>query len=198
MSTRLEAISFLWVSSRNFEENKWELSVEGYYKTLEGIIDLRNGAQVLFTDNVETEILSGRGWSYGVEFLLRKNIGKTTGWLAYTWSRAWREIEGISQGQAYNPRFDRPHDVTLVLNHKFSPKWSAGLTFIYTTGQAVTFPIGTYLADNQQLPLFSPFRNEDRFPDYHRMDASVTWKNSNKGKRWRGKLEFQYLQSVRP
>jgi Outer membrane receptor proteins, mostly Fe transport len=175
---------------RNFEENKWELSVEGYYKTLEGIIDLRNGAQVLFTDNVETEILSGRGWSYGVEFLLRKNIGKTTGWLAYTWSRAWREIEGISQGQAYNPRFDRPHDVTLVLNHEFSPKWSAGLTFIYTTGQAVTFPVGTYLADNQQLPLFSPFRNEDRFPDYHRMDASVTWKNSNKGKRWRGSWNF--------
>lgn len=175
---------------RNFQENKWELSVEGYYKTLDGIIDLRNGAQVLFTDNVETEILSGKGWSYGTEFLLRKNVGKTTGWLAYTWSRAWRKIEGISQGQAYNPRFDRPHDVTLVLNHEFSSKWSAGVTFVYTTGQAVTFPIGTYESDNQQLPLFSQFRNEDRFPDYHRMDASITWKNDNKGKKWRGSWNF--------
>ncbi|TFV97543.1 TonB-dependent receptor [Algoriphagus kandeliae] len=175
---------------RNFEENKWELSIEGYYKTLDGIIDLRNGAQVLFTDNVETEILSGKGWSYGTEFLLRKNMGKTTGWLVYTWSRAWRKIDGISQGQAYNPRFDRPHDVTLVLNHEFSPKWSAGLTFVYTTGQAVTFPIGTYESDNQQLPLFSPFRNQDRFPDYHRMDASITWKNDNKGKKWRGSWNF--------
>ncbi|NVJ85597.1 MAG: TonB-dependent receptor [Algoriphagus sp.] len=175
---------------RNFQENKWELSIEGYYKTLEGIIDLRNGAQVLFTDNVETELLSGRGWSYGVEFLLRKNMGKTTGWLAYTWSRAWRQIEEISLGEPYNPRFDRPHDITLVLNHEFSPKWSAGVTFVYTTGQAVTFPIGTYTSDNQQLPLFSPFRNEDRYPDYHRMDASITWKNANKGKKWRGSWNF--------
>ena len=175
---------------KNFQNNKWEFSVESYYKDLRNIIDLRNGAQVLFTDQVETEILTGKGWAYGVEFLLRKNTGKTTGWLAYTWSRTWRLIEGISENRKYNPRFDRPHDVTLVLNHEFSPSWSAGLTFVYTTGQAVTFPIGTYPVDNQQLPLFSKFRNQDRFPDYHRMDASVTWKNPNKGRKLRGSWNF--------
>ncbi|RAI85007.1 TonB-dependent receptor [Algoriphagus yeomjeoni] len=175
---------------RNFDENRWEFSVEGYYKDLRNVIDLRNGAQVLFTDNVETELLTGNGWSYGAEFLLRKNIGKTTGWLAYTYSRTWRKIAGISQGQKYNPRFDRPHDITLVLNHEFSPSWSAGLTFIYTTGQAVSFPIGVYEQDNQSVPLYSDYRNEDRFPDYHRMDASVTWKNADKGRKWKGSWNF--------
>ena len=174
----------------NFDDNRWEFSVEGYYKDFRNIIDLKNGANVLFADNVETEILSGDGWAYGLEFLLRKNVGKTTGWLAYTWSRTWRQIEGVSLGQKYNPRYDRPHDLTLVLNHEFSPAWSAGLTFVYTTGQAVSFPIGLYESDNQILSLYSEFRNEDRFPNYHRMDASISWKNPNKGKKWRGSWNF--------
>jgi hypothetical protein len=174
----------------NFDNNRWEFSVEGYYKDFRNIIDLKNGANVLFNDNVETEILTGNGWAYGAEFLLRKNIGKTTGWLAYTWSRTWRKIEGISEGRAYNPRYDRPHDVTMVLNHEFTPSWSAGLTFVYTTGQAVSFPIGTYVADNQILPLYSDLRNEDRYPNYHRMDFSVTWKNPDKGRKWRGSWNF--------
>jgi hypothetical protein len=174
----------------NFDDNRWEFSVEGYYKDMRNVIDLRNGAQVLFTDNVETELLTGDGWAYGAEFLLRKNIGKTTGWLAYTYSRTWRQIPGISLDQKYNPRFDRPHDITLVLNHEFSPSWSAGLTFIYTTGQAVSFPTGVYEVDFQSVPLYSNFRNEDRFPDYHRMDASVTWKNADKGRKWKGSWNF--------
>ncbi len=174
----------------NFDKNRWEFSVEGYFKDLRNVIDLRNGAQVLFTDQVETELLAGKGWAYGAEFLLRKNVGKTTGWLAYTWSRTWRKIEGVSNNEPYNPRFDRPHDVTLVLNHEFSPSWSAGLTFVFTSGQAVSYPVGSYQMDNQSVPLYSDFRNLDRFPDYHRMDASVTWRNPDKGRKWRGSWNF--------
>lgn len=175
---------------KNFDSDRWEFSVEGYAKNFKNVIDLKNGASVLFTDQVETELLAGDGYSYGMEFLLRKNVGKTTGWLAYTYSRTWREIEGISLGEKYNPRYDRPHDVTLVLNHEFSPSWSAGLTFVYTTGQAVTFPVGIYESDNQIVPVYPDYRNQDRFPDYHRMDASVTWKNPNKGRKWRGSWNF--------
>jgi hypothetical protein len=174
----------------NFDQNRWELSVEGYYKDLDQVIDLRNGARILLSDQVETELLSGRGWAYGTEFLLRKNKGKTTGWLAYTWSRAWRQIDGISLDRPYNPRFDRPHDVSLVLNHQFSSAWSAGLTFVYSSGQAVSFPVGSYLVDNQSLPLYSDYRNENRFPDYHRLDASVTWENPDQGRKWKGSWNF--------
>lgn len=175
---------------QNLAEGKWELSVEGYYKDFRNVVDLRQGASVLFSDNVETELLSGQGYAYGLEFLVRKNIGKTTGWLGYTYSRTWRKIPGISLDQWYNPRFDRPHDVNLVLNHEFSKHWSAALTFVYTTGQAVTFPIGTYDVDNQKIPLYNDLRNTDRFPDYHRMDASVTWKGKDKGRKWRGSWNF--------
>lgn len=175
---------------RNFLDNKWEVSVETYAKDIRNVIDLKNGASVLFTDQVETEILTGDGYAYGVEFLVRKNVGKTTGWLSYTYSRTWRKIDGISLGERYNPRYDRPNDVTLVLNHEFSPAWSAGLTFVYTTGQAVSFPVGTYEVDNQVIPLYSEYRNKDRFPDYHRMDASITWKNPDKGRKWKGSWNF--------
>ena len=174
----------------NFDQNRWELSVEGYYKNLENVIDLRNGARILLSDQVETELLSGRGWAYGAEFLFRKNKGKTTGWLGYTWSRAWRQIDGISRDEAYNPRFDRPHDVSLVVNHQFSSAWSAGFTFVYTSGQAVSFPVGSYVLDNQPVPLYSDYRNENRFPDYHRLDASVTWKNPDRGRKWKGSWNF--------
>ena len=174
----------------NFDQNRWELSAEGYYKDLDQVIDLRNGARILLSDQVETELLSGRGWAYGAEFLLRKNKGKTTGWLAYTWSRAWRQIDGISLDKPYNPRFDRPHDVSLVLNHQFSPAWSSSFTFVYSTGQAVSFPVGSYLVDNQPVPLYSDYRNENRFPDYHRLDASVTWKNPDQGRKWKGSWNF--------
>lgn len=175
---------------KNLNNNKWEASVETYYRDFRNVIDLRQGASVLFTDNVETELLAGQGYAYGVEFLLRKNMGKTTGWLAYTYSRTWRRIEGISLDQWYNPRFDRPHDVNLVLNHEFNKRWSTAVTFVYTTGQAVTFPVGTYEVDFQRVPLYSDLRNPDRFPDYHRMDASVTWKNQDRGRKWRGSWNF--------
>ena len=171
---------------QNLNDNKWEVSLETYYKDFQDVIDLRQGANLIFTDNIETEILSGRGWAYGIEFLLRKNFGKTTGWLGYTYSRTFRQIEGISLGMPYNPRFDRPHDLSLVLNHQFNKSWSSSFTFVYTTGQAVTFPIGIYEVDNQRLPLYGPMRNEDRFPDYHRADVSITYKRPDKGRRWRG------------
>lgn len=175
---------------KNLANDRWELSLEGYYKDFQNIIDLRPGASVLFTDNVETELLAGKGYAYGLEFLIKKNVGKSTGWLSYSYSRTWRKIEGISENNWYNPRFDRPHDVTLVLNHEFSKRWSANMTFVYTTGQAVTFPIGSYEVDNQRVALYGNERNKDRFPDYHRMDASVTWKNINKGRKWRGSWNF--------
>jgi hypothetical protein len=175
---------------KNFDSDRWEFSVEGYYKDFKNVIDLRQGANILFTDNVETEILAGRGWAYGAEFLIRKNIGNTTGWIGYTYSRTFRQIEGISMGRPFNPRFDRPHDLNVVVNHQFNPVWSASMTFIYTTGQAVTFPIGIYEVDNQRLPLYSELRNEDRFPDYHRMDFSLTYKAPDKGRKWRGSWNF--------
>lgn len=175
---------------QNLRDNQWEVSLEGYYRDFRNIVDLKQGANVLFTDNIETEILTGNGWSYGMEFLLRKNVGKTTGWLSYTWSRVFRKIQGINQGLPYPPRFDRPHDLSLVVSHQLSERLSFSGTFIYTTGIAVTFPVGSYEIDDQRVPLYSDQRNGDRFPDYHRLDLSVTLKNRDRGRWWQGSWNF--------
>tara|TARA_R110002096_G_scaffold171003_5_gene343694 strand:+ start:334 stop:2748 length:2415 start_codon:yes stop_codon:yes gene_type:complete len=175
---------------KNLNDNRWELSLEGYYRDFRNIIDLKQDANVLFKDNVETEILTGDGWAYGLEFMLRKNIGKTTGWLSYTWSRVYRQIEGINMDFPYNPRYDRPHDLSLVLTHQLNERLSFSGTFVYTTGVAVTFPVGSYVLDNQRIPLYDAYRNNSRFPDYHRMDLSLTLKNKDKGRWWKGSWNF--------
>jgi hypothetical protein len=175
---------------KNLSENRFELSLEGYYKDFDRIIDLKQGAEILFTDKLETEILTGKGWAYGMELMVRKNVGNTTGWLSYTWSRVFRQIAGINEDQPFNPRFDRPHDVSLVLNHKVNKRLELSGTFVYTSGVAVTFPIGSYEVDNQRVPLYSPRRNEDRFPDYNRMDLSVNLKNRDRGRWWKGSWNF--------
>lgn len=175
---------------KNLNDNSWELSLEGYYRDFRNIIDLKQDANVLFKDNMETEILTGDGWAYGLEFMLRKNIGKTTGWLSYTWSRVYRQIEGINMDLPYNPRYDRPHDLSLVLTHQLNERLSFSGTFVYTTGVAVTFPVGSYVLDNQRIPLYDAYRNNSRFPDYHRMDLSLTLKNKDKGRWWKGSWNF--------
>lgn len=175
---------------KNLRDNQWEVSLEGYYRDFRNIVDLKQGANVLFSDNVETEILTGNGWSYGLEFLLRKNVGKTTGWLSYTRSRVFRKIRGINGGFPYPPRYDRPNDISLVLSHQLTDRISISGTFIYTTGIAVTFPVGSYEVDDQRVPLYNEQRNSDRFPDYHRMDLSLTLKNKDKGRWWQGSWNF--------
>lgn len=175
---------------KNLSNNRLELSVEGYYKDFDQVIDLKQGAEILFTDNLETELLTGDGWAYGLEFMLRKNTGKTTGWLSYTWSRVFRQITGINEERPFNPRFDRPHDVSIVLSHQLTNRLSLSGTFVYTSGVAVTFPVGSYEVDNQRVPLFGPGRNEDRFPAYHRMDLSVNLKNRDRGRWWKGSWNF--------
>jgi len=175
---------------KTFDQRTWELSLEGYYKDYKNIIDVKQGGDVLFTDNIEAEVLTGDAWSYGAELLFKKKFGTTTGWFGYTYSRTFRQVPGISEGDPYNPRYDRPHDLSLVLHHEFSERLSGNLSFVYATGQAVSFPVGAYSMDNQEIPYYGPKRNEDRFPNYHRMDASITLKNKDKGKSWRGSWDF--------
>ncbi len=96
---------------RNIKDNAWEISVEGYYKWLQNVVDFLPGEDVLLNDRIETAVADGKAWSYGAEFMLRKNIGKTTGWLSYTLSRTKRQIEGVASGNPYLARYDKPHDI---------------------------------------------------------------------------------------
>lgn len=177
---------------RNFSKNRFEFSVEAYYKKMYNQIDFKDGAELLLTKNIETEILAGKAWSYGLEFLIKKNVGNTTGWIGYTLSRTRRQIPGINGGKAYSPRYDRTHDVSVVLSHKLNDRITLSGNWVYTTGSAVSRPKGKYEFEGHTVAYYDPLdRNGARMPDYHRMDLSITIESKkNKTRRWQSSWNF--------
>lgn len=158
----------------NLKNNLFETSVEVYYKNLENQIDYRNGADLVFNSTVESELVFGRGWAYGAEFLARKNYGRLSGWLGYTWSKTMRQFDAINDGNPFPARQDRRHDVSVVAQYTISPKLIVSASWIYNTGNAVTFPNGKYVIDGRTVGYYTQ-RNGYRMPDYHRMDLGLTW-----------------------
>jgi len=158
---------------RNFRDNTFETSVEVYYKYLQNQIDYKNGANIIFNPTIEAELLFGNGWSYGVEFFVNKSVGRLTGWLGYTLSRTERQIEEINNWEHYPARYDRTHDVSLVLCYDLSMRLKLAGTWVYASGNAVTFPVGKYEFDGHIVNFYTE-RNGYRMPPYHRMDVSLT------------------------
>lgn len=159
---------------RNVSNDMFETSVEGYYKDLQNQIDYKNGADLIFNSTVESELVFGRGWAYGAEFMVRKNKGKLNGWLGYTWSKTMRQFDLIDQGEAFPARQDRRHDATVVAMYDLSRKVKLSATWIFNTGNAVTFPAGKYEIDGKIVAYYTK-RNAYRMPDYHRLDLGLTW-----------------------
>ncbi|MBP1164511.1 hypothetical protein JOE44_001395 [Chryseobacterium sp. PvR013] len=176
--------------SRNFNNNNYELNAEVYYKDMKNQIDFKNGAQIGFDtgSDVESELLFGKGRAYGLELIAKKKSGKLTGWISYTLSKTERKINGINNNEWYNARMDKTHDLSIVATYQLNPKWSFSGLFVYSTGNAVTFPTGKYELNGQTIFQYSN-RNADRMPAYHRMDLSATYEPSS-NKRFRGSWTF--------
>ena len=139
-------------------------------------------------DKVESELVYGRGRAYGVEFQVKKTKGKLTGWFNYTLSRALRQFDDIDNGQEFSARQDRIHDLNLVLTYKINEKFVLSTSFVYYTGDAVTFPSAQYTYDNITVPYVGK-RNGNRLPDYHRLDLGFTWYLKDR-KRFEQSLNF--------
>ena len=159
---------------RNSTKNMFESSVEFYYKNLQNQIDYKNGAELVFNSTVEAELVFGRGWAYGAEFLFRKNEGKLTGWLGYTLAKTMRQFDKINSGMAFPARQDRRHDISVVAMYDLSRKLQFSATWVYNTGNAVTFPNGKYMVDGRVVGYYTQ-QNGYRMPDYHRLDLGLTW-----------------------
>ena len=159
---------------KNFNKNRYECSLEGYYKHLYNQIDYKNGADLIFNSTVESELVFGKGWSYGAEFLLKKNYGKLNGWVAYTWSKTMRQFDGINNGKAFPARHDRPHDLAVVAMYKLSDKATVSANWVYSSGNAVTVPRGRNEIDGQTVGYYTE-RNGYRMSPTHRLDLGLTW-----------------------
>lgn len=157
----------------NFKDNDYEFSAEVYYKPMQNQIEYRNGTDLRGNQNVEADLIYGRGRAYGMELFFKKKYGKFNGWVGYTLSKTERQFDLISNGNWFNARQDRPHDVSVVGIYKPGKRWIFSSTFVYSSGNAVTFPIGKYVLDGQTVFYYGE-RNSSRTPDFHRLDVSAT------------------------
>jgi len=172
----------------NFKENSWEISVEAYNKNLTHQIDYKNGADIFLNELVESQLVFGSGQAYGIELLIRKNKGLFHGWASYTLARSLRSFKDINQGKTYPAKQDRIHDISLVGIYDLNNKWSFSATWVYYTGNAVTFPSGKYFIENQYVNYYTE-RNGYRMPPYHRLDLGATCR-LNPEKKFRSSLNF--------
>lgn len=176
-----------------------ELTVEGFYKTMDNLLEYKSGFNVFSNSaNWEDKVLIGAGKSYGVEVFVEKKVGKTTGWIGYTWSKSTRSFEEIDAGKSFPYKYDRRHDVGIAVTHKPSERVDFGLVWVYGTGNTYTLGTRNYSAINAgtETGLASNYlsrfqavnhiesRNNQRAPAYHRLDLSVNFHKSKKrGKR---------------
>lgn len=179
----------------NFAHDKYSLEVETYYKKVKNRLDYIDGADLIGNEAIEQVLLNGQSRAYGLEFLLRKNTGKFTGWIAYTLSKSEQQTPGrtdietgINNGNWYSTTYDKPHDISVTATYALSPKWTFGAVFNLQTGLPANFPVARYNYMGMIIPNYSK-RNEYRLPTYHRLDLSATYTPQN-NKKWKSEWTF--------
>lgn len=172
----------------NFKENTYEFSAEVYYKSMQNQIEYRNGTDLRGNRNVEADLLYGDGRAYGIELFLKKRFGDFNGWIGYTLAKTERKFDQINDGEWFDAKQDRTHDLSLVGIYQASKRWTFSSTFVYSTGSAVTFPSGKYQLSGSTVFYYTE-KNGYRTPAYHRMDVSATLEGKP-GKKYQSSWSF--------
>lgn len=176
---------------RNFDDNKYETSVEVYYKDMRNQIEYAEGYTPSLNDP-EQEFVFGRGWSYGAEFFVNKTRGRLNGWVGYTLSWTNRKFESLNEGDVYPAKYDRRHDLSVVGNYEVNTKWRVGAVFVYGSGNATTLPERFYFVNGNLTQEYSRI-NQYRMPAYHRLDIAATYTPIPKKKK---KVQSSWVFSV--
>lgn len=175
---------------RNFMDNAIETSAELYYKNMQNTIDFKDHAELLLNPEMEAELRFGRSWAYGLEWMMRLSGTRLNGWISYTYSVSQRQFDDINDGKVYSSPYDKPHDVSIVLNYDYSQRIAVSANWVYSTGAPITLPVGKANYFNTYIPIYSD-RNAYRLPDYHRLDLSLTLASREKeGRRWSSEWNF--------
>ena len=172
---------------REFFKARVAFSVEAYYKWFHDHLDYRDHANMLFNPLIEGELRFGTAKSFGIEVMVRKQTGKLTGWMGYTWSRAFITTPEVNNGESYPAFYDRPNDFSINLNYDTRKHWSFQVNWIYMTGAPITTPVGFYYNNGYSVPLYGQ-KNNDRLPDYHRLDLSFRYAFNKPGNRYQHSL----------
>jgi len=179
---------------KNSESNAYEFSAEVYYKWLQNQIDYRDAAELTANKDVESELLYGKGRAYGLELYGKKTKGKLTGWVSYTLSKTERQFDEINKGKYFNAKQDRTHDLALVAMYNLSRRWSLSANYIYSTGNAVTYPAGKYNVGGLTTYYYTE-RNANRMPYTSRLDLGATLK-AKETKKFRSSWTFSVYNAL--
>ena len=173
-----------------FDNNRYNLEVEAFYKTIQNRLDYIDGAELIANDAIEQILLTGQARAGGLEVLFRKNEGKLTGWIAYTLSRSEQQTpgrtsseSGINYGNWYATPYDKTHDISITTNYDLNKRWNLNANFIYQTGQPITYPNAQYQFSGFSIPNFES-RNSSRLPAYHRLDVSAVYSPKKRSGEW--------------
>jgi hypothetical protein len=174
-----------------YEWNGYEFSVEGYYKKMNNVLEYKDGASFFSIDETDWQdkVVMGDGWAYGIEFFVQKNVGKFTGWLGYTWAHSDRLFnrpgQELNYGKPFPAKYDRRHDISVVLMYEFNDHIDVGATWVYSTGNCATLALQNYhglsgldMFGYSQTVGYINNRNNYRYSNYHRLDlvANFHWK----------------------
>jgi hypothetical protein len=178
------AAGWAYVPNKNYE-----ISLEAYYKTMEGLIEYKDGASYINSEKGtwQDKIEIGEGKSYGLELFIQKKLGQTTGWIGYTYSKTYREFDNINFGERFFYRYDRRHDVEITFARKIKKHIDFSSTWVYGTGNAITIPTAEYARINSDGTVshgsvtYYENRNGHRMRAYHRLDLSLSFR---KVKKW--------------
>lgn len=177
-----------------YEYDAFDFSVEGYYKTMDNVLEYKDGASYMgMSSGWEEKVCMGRGWSYGAEFLAQKKTGKTTGWIGYTISKSMRQFDTpgmmINDGNPFPAKYDRRHDLSATVTHAFSKRFDVSATFVYASGNCGSIPYEDFVSidfDGQggvsggHSVSYLPNRNNYRMPAYNRMDVGMNYYKEKK------------------
>jgi hypothetical protein len=166
-----------WASGLAYNfNNKYEVSIEGYYKKMANVIEYAEGASYLdASGNWQDKVEVGKGWSYGAEVFVQRKKGKTTGLLGYTLSWTNRQFANLNFGNIFPYRYDRRHDLKAAIVHKVSKRVELSAEWVFGTGQAITLPVEKYIDNNGNEIKVYQTRNGFRMAPYHRLDVAATF-----------------------
>jgi TonB dependent receptor/CarboxypepD_reg-like domain/TonB-dependent Receptor Plug Domain len=176
----------------DFDNKKWETALEAYYKNTNDIVLYKDFPELLVNSHIETELLHGKSYSYGAESSVRKQTGKLTGLLSYTYARVFQkaissfEGETINGNQWYRADFDQPHQINMYAKWAITPAKALLVNFVYRTGRPLSAPANSFEQSGVVIPNFKE-RNNYRVPDYERLDISYTFdrgKSKLRGLKW--------------
>jgi hypothetical protein len=174
---------------KNIIDNRYELSLEGYYKRMNHYLDYKSGAVLNMNEHIERDVVETEGRASGVELMIKKPLGKLNGWVSYSYSKTElreygdKEVYTINNGNWYPAAYDKPHDVKVVLNYKITQRYSISANLDYATGRPVTIPVSKYYYGGGYRLEYSD-RNSYRIPDYFRLDLAFNIEPSHNLKLW--------------